>query len=483
MLFLTIIGSGVIASLYQRWSELADRTAIICDGAYISYNQMLRRVEGIRRHFESQDLEAGSSVAVCLPNSDDFVYTYIACLIGGYTIVPINIQLPKCDIDYILDVVHPDLVIETSDDVRVAEREPNASVRLHPDNVFAIFFTSGTTGRPKGVCHSASAMVGNAESFNALVGLNEETKMLHVMPMGYMAGFLNTVLCPLVAGGTVVIATRFEGSAALSFWETPMRYGINAMWITPTMAALLARLNRDCNVPSWTRTHLSHVLVGTAPLFEEIKRSFQDTFKVECLESYGMTEALFVSTNTPSFIKKKASVGRILDGITVEARSEDGIPLPQGEEGALWLRSPFAAQGFLHPESREISSLLEDDWMPTGDLGYVDSDNDLFITGRLKDLIIHGGVNVSPRAVEEVLILHPDVKDAAIIGAPHDLWGEEVIAFLVMEDSADFDKRTFTRYCQRDLSSDAVPTNIKILNSMPRSSTGKIQKQALRGML
>ncbi len=463
--------------------EQANKVVLQDNTQSLTGKELFYKASQLAQFFLIQGAARSDKIAIQLPNCIDYILCYFAGIIGNFTIIPINSALPEKDINYILSITQPKLHIKTV--AELAFPEINLDHKIHSINtsIIAIFFTSGTTNKPKGVCHTTENMLANAHAFNQLVGLDQDTRLLHVMPMGYMAGFLNTVLSPILAGGSIVIAPQFSAAEAMNFWKPVMDHAVNAMWITPTMAALLARLNRNTAVSAWTKQHLRHVFVGTAPLPKSTKQVFDTAFGVECLESYGMTEVMLVSANAHKFVKKDGAVGRLIEQVEVQARNAEGHPLSINQEGDLYLKSPFALQGYLNPETGEMISPLENGWLATGDYGYVDPDHDLFITGRIKDLIIRGGTNVSPRAVEEVLLLHPDIQEAAVIGKPHAFWGEEVVAFIIMNESKAFNQALIAEHCRQNLHADAFPSLFKLMNELPRSSTGKIQTHKLRELL
>src|SRR3990167_1813085 len=381
--------------------------------------ELLNRAATIANFFSLQGAKIDDRIAIQLTDRMEFALCYFAAMIGGYTIVPLNLSLPKNDLSYILEITKPVIVVKTLADIKLIVKTWYGKIHSDLNSVSNIFFTSGTTNKPKGVCHSIKNMLNNVDIFNKFTGINEHTCLYHVMPISYMAGFLNTILSPILAGGSVVLGSQFDAKNVMYFWKLAMRCGVNAVWITPTMADLLARLNRNSDVSEWTKTDLRHVFVGTAPLPQATKDLFEKTFYVECLESYGMTEVLLVAANTKKFPRKKSSVGYLLNAVDMEARDATQNKCLQGQEGSLHIRTPFSLLGYLDPNTGKIISSLEDEWFATGDYGFIDDENNIFITGRIKDIIIHGGTNVSPRAVEEVLLQHPDVNDVAVVGKIH----------------------------------------------------------------
>jgi len=450
-----------------------EKEAVICDNAVLTYRELARKSFILVDLFAKQGVKCGQRVAIKLPNGIDFVLCYFAGIFGGITVIPINLNSPIEDINYILEVAKPDLIIDEDKMLEYpidTEDEFSLSIKSCNESIASIFFTSGTTNKPKGVCHSFESLVSNVFAFNKLTGLNSSIRMMHVLPMGYMAGFLNTILSPILAGGTVVVAPQFNARTALNFWYSAMKQDINAIWLTPTMAALLVRLCRSASVTKWTEKKLKKVFVGTDSLPEVTKNLFQKKFGVVCLESYGMTEALLVSCEVSNRDQKYGTVGKLLPEIKIKT-------IDNGNKKEILIKTPFALNGYLSPDSKLVSPFKKS-WLSTGDSGWLD-DNQLVITGRIKDIIIHGGVNISPLAVEEVILRYNGVQDVAVIGVPHDILNEEVVAFVIMDSGVEFDKLDIQAYCRKYLHHDAVPTQIKAVNVFPESSTGKIKKQLL----
>lgn len=466
-----------LTEIFRSGSE---RPALSVAGRTLSHGELL--AEGQRRadHWHATGLRPGARVMLAPGERSEYLFAVIGGALGGYELVSVSQKATAGEIEHIRRVTRPDLEWRRlPDDSRAAPAPREATFH----NVPVTFFTSGTTSLPKGVCHDFETLVANAEAFNRRAGVDATVCMLHVMPTGYMAGLLNTFLSPLIAGGRVVLGEAFDARSALTFWEPALTEDVNAVWLSPTMAATLARLCRDDSVPAWTAAHLRRVFVGTAPLHAATRNAFRDRFGVDCLESYGMTECMFVSVNDPRAPDPGSSVGLLLDGVEAVARDAAGTTLPAGGEGDLWVRSPYSLAGYLDPDSgRPVPALGADGWLDTGDIGIVDAQRRMTITGRRKDLIIHGGTNVSPKAVEDILLAYPGVRDAAVVGVPHPYWGEEVLACLTLEHAATLDEAALRAHCARQLSPDAIPGRFRVLDEFPRSSGGKVQKHLLRAL-
>lgn len=450
--------------------------ALVTDGRSFSYGELYAHVAGIRDWLVAKGCRAGDTVALRLPNGWPFAAAYLACILGRYRLVPVNPELNAADQRYILDRVTARVVME---DEEVLAALPPAEGGT-PDfdypmgEVAAVFFTSGTTGRPKGVCHTLDGLVGNAVAFNQSQELDGDTRLYHVLPMAYMAGFLNTLLSPWLAGGTVLLGQRFRPAEALQFWQRPLAWGANTIWLTPTLAAVLVRMNRDQDIAHKVSGCLRHIFCGTAPLPIAVRQAFRATFGCSLQESYGMSEVLLVSAQTRAEADTSSNVGRLLPGVHATFRA-----VPERGESELVINTPYALLGYLL-EDGETSPLLVDGGMPSGDVGQMEGDA-LIITGRLKDLIIRGGLNVSPVAVENVLLREPGVQEVAVVGLPHDFWGETIVACLVAEAGADVDTLQISIHlrCAKELGEGMRPDRYVWLDTLPRASTGKVQKHVL----
>jgi long-chain acyl-CoA synthetase len=219
-----------------------------------------------------------------------------------------------------------------------------------------------------------------------------------------------------------------------------------------------------------------------APLPAAVKHEFESKYGVSVLESYGLSELFLVSSNVPNVAQAPGAAGRVLPGITIEVLDEAGQPLPGGEEGEIVIHSPWRMKGYLDYERSEPDASVVEQGFATGDIGRLDEEGNLYITGRRKDLIIRGGLNISPRTIEDVLIAHPAVEDVAVVGIPHEFSGEEIVAFLKLRPGASLDdeRGSILGLCKKRLNHIAVPNRFLSVDTLPRSKAGKILKRVLR---
>lgn len=467
----------------------------------VSYGTFHATASGFAAELARRGVGKGDRVALALPNSIEFATMYFACLYRGAIAVPINLAASAPETAFVLShaglrliVVTPETEARLPDvrelevpiwrmeasDISVAPSHGNKAGALEgdvrPDDLLSLTFTSGTTGLPKGVAHRIGALLDAAAAFASAVELDERTCMAHVLPMCYMAGFLNTLLCPFMIGASVALCRPFDNMTALSFWGPLMPHGVDAMWLTPTMAAALLRVDRNDEGKRYCREHVRTVCIGTAPLPPDLKREFEAKYGVAVLESYGLSELLFVTTERPG-AATPGSVGPPLAGVDVEIRQAGAA-----DAGQIWVRTPYLMQGYLDNDTQTMGVLSRDHWFDTGDLGRVQADGALAITGRTKDLIIRGGVNISPRAVEDALMGHPAIQDAAVIGLPDPLLGERVAAVVVLKsgESLEAVRPSIESLCRARLSAAAVPSAFVAVDRLPTGVSGKVQKHRLR---
>lgn len=464
----------------------------------------------------------GDKIAIVLNNSVEFAALYFACLYTGSVAVPINPQLHKRDIEFLLrnsgakmvvyspvteKLLSPEFLHNKNDIHRLclltqSDRRQMDYVEgiwsadaasehinefkpfddLSPGDIFSIMFTSGTTSLPKGVVHRIKALLENAILFNEELGFGPENCFYHVLSMSYMAGFLNTLLCPFLAGSSVVVSPVFDARLALKFWEAPIKYNVNTLWLVPTILSALMQVDRSRAGLAYCREHIKTICVGTAPLPLKLKSEFEDRYGVELLESYGLSETLFVATNSKKVEYLPGSVGCALRGIALKIVRDQGSELPYTEEGEIWINTPYLMAGYLDYKTLQPDGLTLGEWFPSGDIGHLTPDGHLFITGRKKDLIIRGGINISPRAIEDVLIEHESIEDVSVLGIPHSFYGEEVVAVVKLKAGYNLDavRPALDILCRKNLSSICVPTRFLKVDEFPRSTTGKIQKALLR---
>ena len=462
------------AMLAERFNDSAGRELLVtAEGEPLTYGDAATRARAFAASCRRQGVKAGDAIAVELANGPDVLVWYFACFFGGFVLAPVNPELSAEDRAHIRDVAKPRLSITSETRFEpIFSQEETAAFDWRDDSPGVIFFTSGTTGRPKGVVHSWKSMIENVVAFNERVGLDASARMLHVLPMAYMAGFLNTVLSPAMAGGTIVLGPRFGPQSALDFWSLPIRERVDCAWITPSIAASLVRMTRNDEKARAALDGFKNLFCGTAPLHEALRAEFRARFGRSLQESYGTSEQMLLAAQSAA------------DAVI---RQDVGEPLPTAD---LALVEQEQGIDEIFVASRHLGYMTENGFVApvcdasgrtaTGDAGRL-SDGRLIITGRLKDLIIRGGVNVSPVAVENAFGDVAGVREVAVVGVPHAYWGETIVACLELEpghDAAAVVAAVEERARER-LGKACRPDRVVVVPALPRSSNGKIQKRRL----
>ncbi len=466
-----------VGLLLRRFAESGGQVLVVdTEGRRLTYDDVRSIAEQLADGWRRDGLTAGDRVALLMTNGAEMICGYFACLFGGFVANPVNLELSAADVDYIVAAVAPRLILRDGLALPTPGRPAGDDAALaRADSVSVVFFTSGTTGRPKGVMQSLNSMVGNVSAMNALLGIGPETRMYHVLPMAYMAGFLNTVLLTTMAGGTVVLGQRFTPQSAFDFWTPALHGKANTLWISPSIAAALVRLTRDKEKARENARGFTQILCATAPLHDAVRDGFRDTFGVPLQESYGTSELMLITAQSREDAAVRRDVGFPLPGFTVDF-------VDDGEGNAeIAVRSPYHYLGYLTVDGILDAETHGDGFMLTGDAGRF-VDGRLQITGRLKELIIRGGINVSPVAIENALGRLPGASDVTVIGLPHPFWGESIV--VCIEAGADADRVALTeavrKRCRDRLSKASQPDRVEVVPAFPRTATGKVQRRVLQ---
>ena len=347
-----------------------------------------------------------------------------------------------------------------------------------------IIYTSGTTGSPKGVVmgqppapENAAIHAEYAQAVSAIIPRSANDVMLLTLPLSHSAGPAQ-VRRTLTFGSKVVMMRKFEPEAALGLIE---KHGVT-IWISvPTMLNRIAALSEEVT-GRYDVSSLNGIQVGGAPIAPTVKRRIGQIFGSNVLhETYGSTETGMVCHLPPELIElKPAACGVGFPHTLIEIRDADRKILPQGEVGGIWVRTPVIISNYLNMPPLGLDVLDERGFFFTGDAGYLDSEATLFITDRIKDMIVSGGVNIYPAEIEAVLHEHAGVQGAAVIGIPDEDFGEQVKAFVELAPGANARSEELLEMCRTRLAGYKVPRSLEIIAQLPRNDTGKVLKRTLR---
>jgi long-chain acyl-CoA synthetase len=470
------------AALDPQGPALADSSGSLTNA------ELLDGVLAAARQLRGLGIGVGDVVALKLDNRIDFVLLLFAAWRLGATITPVNPSLTDIEV---ARQVHDSgarlLVVEEQDAasdsvvpvVRLGEVYglSGADQAPHLDSaaLALLIYTSGTTGVPKGVMLDHANLDAMTAMGRQALEVGPDDRCLLILPLFHVNGIVVSVLTPLLAGASVVIADRFNPN---TFFETIERERPTFFSAVPTIYSMLAALPEDVQPDT---SSVRFAVCGAAPASAELLTRFEERYGFPLVEGYGLSEATCGSTINPvSGPRKAGTVGTPFPGQELRIVDRAGNELPQGADGEVVVRGPNVMRGYLgRPE--DTAAVLIDGWLHTGDVGHLDEDGYLTLVGRSKEMIIRGGENIYPKEIEDVLASDPAVLEAAVIGLPDETWGEIVVAFVQARPGATVDLTSLRARCAENLSGYKRPRKITVLEALPKNAVGKLDKKSLRG--
>ncbi|NUO98655.1 MAG: long-chain fatty acid--CoA ligase [Nonomuraea sp.] len=480
--------------LHTAAARLGGRAALTLDESVLTYgalDQLSARVAGLLR---GRGIGAGDRVAIMLPNVPEFGVVYYGVLRAGAVVVPLDPLLKRREIAAYLADCGARLLVAWHAFAETAEAGTSGTgadcffvvpgefrrllrgvtaeheiARTAADGTAVIHYTSGTTGRPRGVELTHANLGGNAAAIARMHGLGVDDVVLGALPLYHTFGQTCSLNATVRAGARLTLLRRFEAGRAL---EVVRRDGVTVFQGVPTM--YIALLDH----PGASDLSMLRVCVsGGAALPLDVLRAYESRFGCLIVEGYGLSETSpVVSANRGGDGRRPGSIGRPIRGVEMKVVGEDGREVPPGSIGEIAVRGPNVMKGYWNdPEA--TAEAVRDGWFHTGDLGRADDDGFFYLVGRRREVIIRGGYTVYPREVEEVLYEHPAVRQAAVIGVPHPELGEEIEAVVALrapvtcEELRDFVKERVAAY--------KYPRHVSVADELPMSHTGKILKRAL----
>jgi long-chain acyl-CoA synthetase len=469
-----------------------------------TYAELNKLVDRFASGLSSKGIGKGDTVALLLGNSPQFVIAYYGILRIGAVVVPINPTYTLREISYILSNSQAKAAFATSslqpilsvlknqlENLRLViyneavEAECTFEQFLQEANDFyevpyidkedlaLILYTSGTTGEPKGVMLSHQNMVSNAEATCKEYELNEEDRVVAVVPMFHVLCMTCCINTSISRGATILILPKFSPSEVV---RTIREQKATVFIGVPTMYNFMLQLP-DTAANDFSSIRFCISAGASIPL--EILNRFEERYRVIIMEGYGLSEASPSACCNPlGGVRKPGSIGIAIDGVKVKVVDPNGREVPIGEVGELIIQGPNVMKGYLGmPEATAIA--LKDGWLYTGDLAKMDEDEYFYIVDRKKDMILAGGYNIYPREVEEVLYQHSSVAEAAVIGVPDQEYGESVKAYIVKKDD-NLTADDIIRFCLTRLAKYKVPKQVAFLTELPKNTTGKILRRKLK---
>jgi long-chain acyl-CoA synthetase len=466
----------------ETFARLGDYESLWFDGRWIRSGELHERAARLAGWLREEGVEPGDRVVVLMANCPEVPIAYSAIWRAGAVVTPAIFLLPPAELEHILRdsgaklvLATPELAGNVPDGVPVittddfGEGDPAEIVSRAPEDPAALLYTGGTTGRSKGVLLSHENLWFAGKSGHDAGHLPEITRGLLALPLSHAYGLLVTVVgLHAEERGQTVLMRWFDPELWL---ELAQGHRTQITAVVPSMLQLLLAQR----VEDYDLSELRYVVSGGAPLPVELGEELVRRLpQVEIREGYGLTESSALVTSTPPGGSRLGSVGKPAPGIEVRI---DGDKV-----GEICVRSPSVMLGYWgQPEA--TAEAIEDGWLHTGDLGYLDEDGYLYVVDRKKDLIIRGGFNVFPRDVEEAMLEHPAVVAAGVVGRPDEAHGEEVVAFLELGPGADATADALVAYAKERIGGYKYPREVHLVGSLPLTPVGKVDRKALRARL
>jgi len=508
-------GELSVLGLLERLDQVSPDGEMIYSihqGRAITHRQMFALSNQIACFFRDRGLQANDRVVLLGANSLEYLVIYCGVWRYGLTLVIINTEMNAKHLQDILGTVAPRMVLhDTSFDpapfrdatgdaqwLRFDEWRadaPRAQASAESNELFALIasypttadvepvagpadfaciaFTSGTSSKPKGVINTYHGIMSNAISTSMASDVGAEDRVLEFRALSW-ASARSRFLSALTTGCTMVIAERFSQSR---FFDWIRDHRITIAYCVPTAINML--LERPAQVTRADLPTLRFVTSSTAPLPLERQRQFETTFGIPIIQFYGMSEAGNVACNPPD-APKFGSAGRVCHLQDLRILDPDGNEVGHGQVGEITTASPMMAWGYLKDDG--TLECIEGKRMSTGDLGYLDAEGYLHITGRVKDLIIRGGVSIQPLEIDNVLLKHPNVSQASTIGVPDTIYGEEVVAYVVAKSGASVSAEAIKAHCSGHLPEAKVPKQVIFVADIAKNERGKVDRNAMKAL-
>ncbi len=512
---------NLVEHVRQQALKQPEKTAYYFMDKATSYGELEQSIGRFASSLQHMGIGKGDHVALLLGNTPHFIISLYATMRIGATAIPINPIYTPDEISYIikngdvkaviaLDMLlplvelgmkaFPDvktyIVCETTSDIgekyaalsdavrektklfmQVLQQAPSVAepVAIHEDDTAVILYTSGTTGHPKGAMLTHKNLYSNARDVGKYLDIRTTDRAITTLPMFHVFALTVVVNAPLIKGATLLIIPRFSPGEV---FKIASDYKATVFAGVPTMYNFLYQFEEgDPKAFETVRLAVS----GGASLPVSLLHNFEEKFNVRVSEGYGLSEASPVTCFNPLDRERKAgSIGQSISNVENKVVDENGEEVPVGEVGELIVRGPNVMKGYYKlPE--ETANAIRDGWLYTGDLARKDEDGYFYIVDRKKDMIIVGGYNVYPREVEEILYAHPNVVEAAVIGAPDPDFGEAVHAYVVLKEP--MDTTALQAYCAEHIVKYKVPKVIEIIDELPKNTTGKILRRSLKEII
>ncbi len=474
-------------------------------GLKLKYGQLKKDSETFGKFLMNRGLVKGDKVSFFLGNGYQTVKIFLGAMYSGLVVAPLNLMAQPSQLEYVINHSDTKMVFFTGDqkdrllsavgkvdrNIELIQVDNDAETLcvgneelsdIHlPDiteeDEALLLYTSGTTGNPKGVILSHKNMIAGGQYTTMAHELTTQDRALCVLPLYHINGEVVTLVAPLVSGGSVVVPHKFSAS---NFWQLISEYHCTWFSVVPTIISYL------CCSETYVEKelHLKQLRFGrsaSSALPPSLHKTFEEKFNVSIVETLGLTEtAAPVLSNPIDPAKRKYGSPGVPVGNEAKIVDRDGHESPPGVEGEIMIRGDNVMKGYYKAPDLTAKAIEPDGWFHTGDLGYMDSDGFVLVTGRIKEIIIKGGENISPREIDEVLYKHDSVLDAAAVGIPDEIYGEEIMVCVELKPECTLSEDELRDHCLKHLGEYKTPKVIKVVEKLPKGPSGKIQRLKLR---
>ncbi len=507
-----MIGAGAtVRDMVERQAQQRPDAVLAMDGEglhALTFHALADSCRQVADLLQAHGSRPGDTVSLVMPNGLMTLRVLLGAMAGGWCVNPVNLLSQPEQMRYVLGhsdctlvVVGPEweqpvrgmlaqigravgvLVIDPdATKLPGAAASPLAASQEWPapasDALALLMYTSGTTGVPKGVMLTQANLAANAAAISAEHALGPSDRVLAVLPFYHINAFAVTMLAPLAHGGSLAMPARFS---AARFWAQALQCQCTWINVVPTMISYLL----EGEAPPGAHTGgIRFCRSASAALPPEHLRAFERKFGIGIIETMGLTETVAPSFSNPlePEQRKLGAVGRA-SGCEARVIDTHCVPLPDGQTGEVAIRGPNVMRGYYKNEEATLAAFTPDGWLRTGDLGHRDSDGFFFVTGRIKELIIKGGENIAPREIDEALLRHPAVLDAAAVGIPDRHYGQEIMVCVVLRPGHSVDEEGLRQFCLEHLGRYKTPKLIRLVDDLPRGPSGKVQRLKLLDLL
>ena len=488
-----------VGRILQRTAQqVPNRDALIFKDRHVSYKELYARASVLSKQLQDRGIKKHDKVLVLIENSIEFYVAYYAVLQAGCVVAPLNTFLKETELAHIINDAQPALMITSPEFIAKLGNAPlpayittqdisidtpvdmNATstpiVDLQPNDMAVLLYTSGTTGFPKGVMLSSTNIMTSIAQAIARIGtgLQPDEKVFAVVPLFHSFAQNACVWGSLFVGATVILVAKIERRLI----QEAMKHQPTIMLGVPALYGLF------CLMKTLDFSSVKYFVCGGDALSDKIRMAFELVYQRRLCNGYGLSETSpTICVDLDDVLEPTSCIGKPLCGIECQIRDDSGMPVKRGQIGELWVKGDNVMLGYYNaPELTQAT--MNNGWFATGDLMYFDPNGKLVITGRIKDLIKSKGIKVYPQEIENVLLSHPQIIAAGVVGQADDQNGEIVIAFVQSRSANDGLQDELRELCKKNLAAYKVPNYFKISTvALPMTSTGKVDKKQLRAQL